>query len=812
MPSKTPPASQPTFQQNEPRRPVRLLDAAKPVCLLSPDETIADGNAAWWMLVGEERRQGGPLLLATCVHPDDQAAVDTWLRTVETADHTPTTIGPDCRCRFVDPSGAPHSVHLTAIARLPGHLTLVTAQLLDAPPTNWFADPAREEKHFFELADIAPALIWMSDERGESTYYNKPWRDFTGRPLGSDLGSGWLNLLHPEDRTRVAEQIEACMLARTSFQIEYRLRRADGVYRWVRDHGLPRHDTQGNFTGYVGTCFDFTEQHETEHRLALHALRQSALAAFGRMALGSRPFNELVAEAARLFTDTLSLDCSVVLARNAAGEPYTVAGTAGLLPDHMPLSVPAPALTAPAATELVLPENAAAFPLPSEWLARHRWLGGLAVAVGSEKAAYGYIVGLSHARWEPDPASLNFAHGVAHVLATVHQRELATRTLAEGEQKLVTSQKMEAVGLLAGGVAHDFNNLLTAIQCFSELLREDLAGAPAMQSKIDDILHATSRAGNLVRQLLAFSRTQVTQAEDIDLNQMLQDLHGLVRSMISDNIVLDLELAAEPAWFRADRNQIEQVVFNLCLNARDAMPQGGRLTLGIALQTLAADHARGLPAGRYVEFTVTDNGMGMPPDVQAHIFQPFFTTKPRGRGTGLGLSTCAGIAKSHGGSIRFSSTPGRGTTFYVLFPFAEPTTTFVDDVAETKPAAGSGHILAVDDDDLVRSVTTTLLETLGYKVTACAGSREALERCHENRAADIDLLLTDVVMPEINGHELARRLLELKPGLKVLFMSGYVDDPTLKKVLDNSPNNFLAKPFSTMELAEKVGLLLNHKG
>ncbi|HEX2101680.1 MAG TPA: ATP-binding protein, partial [Candidatus Synoicihabitans sp.] len=446
------------------------------------------------------------------------------------------------------------------------------------------------------------------------------------------------------------------------------------------------------------------------------------------------------------------------------------------------------------------------FPISSDWIESHGFRGGFAIPIGVGSQADGYLAGFSLNEAEQAGANLLFARNLSHFVQTMLVRDRARSAQRESSERALQSQKMEAVGLLAGGVAHDFNNLLTAIRCFGELLREDLT-RDADRAKMDDILHAANHASHLVRQLLTFSRKNVQEPETIEMSQLLEDLRSFLRSLLSENIAFEINLSEQPAYIRADHNQIEQIIFNLCLNARDAMPAGGRLILSVALREIDETHPR-LTPGRYVELRVTDNGSGIPPEVQSRVFEPFFTTKAHGRGTGLGLSTCFNICRAAGGDISLVSALGVGTEFTILLPESEPVESMepIDEPAGIN--VGSGRIMVVDDDDMVRAVATSLLEALGYKVTAFGSSESALAYGATPDFQNIQVLVTDIVMPGLNGHGLSRQLSELNPKLKTLFMSGFIEDQSIQNAILDPSVMFLAKPFSTAELAEKVAKLL----
>ncbi len=290
----------------------------------------------------------------------------------------------------------------------------------------------------------------------------------------------------------------------------------------------------------------------------------------------------------------------------------------------------------------------------------------------------------------------------------------------------------------------------------------------------------------------------------MDLNYVANDLRDLIRSLLSENISLDMALSETPVTIEADRSQIEQVVINLAINARDAMPQGGSLTLRTAHRLIKEDDHPDLKPGHYAEFMVSDTGMGIPDEVKAKIFQPFFTTKPKGRGTGLGLATCAVVLKHYGGAIQFDTRIGSGTTFSVLLPEIQTPATNLDFQFDDEPGLGTETVLLVEDDEAIRSVTSAILRSLGYQIYAVGGGREALEFIEGERPAPIDLLLTDIVMPSMGGRELAERLLAKRPDLRVLFMSGYVDDPVILHAVQEASIPFLEKPFTRDGLAKKV--------
>ena len=393
----------------------------------------------------------------------------------------------------------------------------------------------------------------------------------------------------------------------------------------------------------------------------------------------------------------------------------------------------------------------------------------------------------------------------------ITERKLAQQALRKSEEHLRQSQKMEAVGRLAGGIAHDFNNLLTAIIGYSDLLEDTLAGnEPALQQVLE-IKTAGDRAASLTQQLLAFSRRQVLQPKVLDLNVIVAEFDRMLRRLVGESIKVAID--CEPALWqvRADPGEIGRAIMNLSLNARDAMPDGGTLAIETANLTLTEADARepGLAPGSYVTMAVRDTGIGMKAEMQAHIFEPFFTTKETGQGTGLGLATVLGIVEQSGGAIRCESEPGRGTVFTIFLPAVAEA---VDKGARpagglAKAPKGSEVILVVEDEDMVRALARRVLEASGYVVHEARNGREGLALC-EAHEGPIDLLVSDVVMPELGGRELAEAAVKLRPGLKVMFMSGHTQDVVLKEGVQKG-TAFLQKPFTPAGLAQKVREVLD---
>ena len=377
------------------------------------------------------------------------------------------------------------------------------------------------------------------------------------------------------------------------------------------------------------------------------------------------------------------------------------------------------------------------------------------------------------------------------------------------EEQLAQAQKMESIGRLAGGIAHDFNNILTTILGYSELLLFDIPTDAPRREQVESIHAAAERASALTRQLLAFSRKQILEVKPISLNRTIGAILKIIAKMLGEDITVETRFEAENDVIEADCSQIEQVMMNLAVNARDAMPGGGRLVIETRETDLDESYVRKHPEvspGPHVMLAVSDSGEGMAREVRERIFDPFFTTKEQGKGTGLGLATVHGIVKQHGGHIFVYSEPGAGTTFKIFFPLSRKPEAR-DEKKRAAMPRGEATILVVDDEDSVRDFITDTLEPLGYRCLSASCGREALEVAAAAER-EIHLLLTDVVMPGMNGRELADALCAGRSGIRVIFMSGYTENTITADGVLKDGTNYLAKPLSPGVLAEKVHQVL----
>ena len=498
--------------------------------------------------------------------------------------------------------------------------------------------------------DVTGQIAWVADAKGEVVEDVPSLRNFTGQSYEQAKGFGWAKALHPDDVEHTLRAWNEAVTTQSTYEVEYRMRRHDGVYRSLLARGFPVHGTDGSVREWVGTCVDITERKKAE-------------------------------------------DAQVEL-----------------------------------------------------------------------------------------------------------------------EEQLRVSQKMEAIGSLAGGVAHDFNNLLSVILSYTGFAMETVRDEDPLKSDLVEVKNAADRAVGLTRQLLAFSRKQVLQPVPLDLNEVAQGLEKMLRRILGEDIAFVQKLAPNLGLTTADPGQIEQVLMNLVVNARDAMPDGGVLTVGtsnVEVDEYAA-HGAGVPPGSYVQIAVADTGCGLDESSRSRLFEPFFTTKEKGKGTGLGLATVYGIVKQSGGHISVYSELGQGATFEIKLPrdcSASKSTPFKA-VVMPKAVKGTETILIVEDEEALRKVAKRSLEAVGYRVLTASDGEEAM--CVSRQyGGDIHLLLTDVVMPRLNGRAVARELLKTRPAVKVIYMSGYTDDTISHHGVLDAGTHFLAKPFTSTAVTQKVREVLD---
>ncbi|EGF93187.1 sensory box protein [Asticcacaulis biprosthecium C19] len=640
------------------------------------------------------------------------------------------------------------------------------------------------EARFRNMADHAPVMTWVTDASGYCTYLNRAWYEFTGQTKGEAEGFGWLTVTHPDDKARADEVFRQANEDQKPFRIEYRLRHADGSYRWAIDAAAPRFDQDGQFLGYIGSVIDISERKEAE--LALRELNDRLESRVAEALAERKVFSDVI-EGATAGVTALDLGYTILAINKSSIDGFEAGfGKRPRVGDNF--------------LELFAG-------MPGH-LAQHREIWSRALtgedfsvvqAFGEEHRARRYFdVRFSALR---DPAGAVI--GASSTSYDVTEKVQAERQLDMAQQQLRQSQKMEAMGQLTGGVAHDFNNLLGPIIGSLDMLQRRGVGGEREQRMIANALQSADRARVLVQRLLAFARRQPLQAEAVDVKGLIEGMADLVASTSGPTIRVELDLAPNLPSARADANQLEMALLNLAGNARDAMPDGGRLVIAAAQEVVEAGHHRAnLAPATYIRLSVSDSGLGMDTSTLARAVEPFFSTKGVGKGTGLGLSMVHGLAGQLGGELAISSKPGLGTRVELWLPVSEDAAERSATAAVAATSHGSGTILVVDDEDLVRATTTDMLTELGYKVVEAASAEDALHVLRDRH--DIDMLVTDHLMAGMNGTDLVRQMRAERPDLLTLVVSGYAD---IEGVTPDIAR--LVKPFRQTDLAAAIKQLLS---
>jgi len=730
------------------------------------------------------------------------------------------------------------------------------------------------EEVFRALSRSSPLGVFMTSRDGRFEYTNPRCREIFGLTFGQSVGDGWKNAIHPDDRDRVAETWTAKIRAAQPVNLEFRVRQPGSARRWVHLRGDVRLAEDGTPQGYVGTVEDITARKQAETAIRDSEQRYRSLVETapdvifavtpaGNIAslnpaftkLTGRPVQEWVGRpfAPLVHPDDLPRAMAAlqtILAgqpvaglelrtANAAGDyllgEYTITpqragdrivGALGIARDitarkqaeetikrlaAFPQSNPNPVLEFSAAGEILycnaaatalaralgFAEPAAMLPLDTAAIVAE------CLKTNQSRTRLEFPCGPRIISWSFYPlADRGVVHCYAGDVTDRHQLEAQIRQ----------SQKMQAVGQLAGGIAHDFNNLLNVIIGYGELALAKMDPASPFYKHVSEMKKAGERAAGLTRQLLAFSRKQIIEPKILDLNAVVSDLYQMLRRLVREDIEIVFRPAANLGRVKADPTQLEQVITNLVVNARDAMPQGGKLTIATGLATFDAAYAQTHPdvaPGHYVRLSIRDTGIGMTDEVKARLFEPFFTTKPLGQGTGLGLATCYGVIKQSGGHITVESKVGQGTVFHVYLPrIAEEAARKDGEESTAVLPVGRETILLVEDEEAVRQMAELMLTELGYTVLAAANGEEALRVAREKGSA-IQLLVTDVVMPRLSGKQLADTLRQQHPTLKVLFVSGYTADAIAHDGVLDPGVAFLNKPFQSFMLARKIREVLD---
>ncbi len=678
-----------------------------------------------------------------------------------------------------------------------------------------------------------PGIVWETHFSSELTqqvnFVSEYVETLTGYSVEEwmETPDFWFQLIHPDDRDAVKQDTQEFSSNSESVAKQQRWIRKDGEIIWVETRMIVLLDETGKSFGVRGVTIDITERKEAETAIAeankraireyerlmerLAELAESlgtardlqtiyrALYSFAAVSVPCTGFFISLYDAERnvrlpgyATVDGEEIDISNLPPMEMSGSPNSRAISSGAVvieDDFQAAMADKPIVHIGMDQNPDLPQSCLVAPMS----VMGRIVGGIE-AQSNVLAAYTK----EHATAMRMAANLA-ANAIENVRLLEQERAR--------EEQLRLSQKLESVGLLAGGIAHDFNNMLTAINGYSELTLRRLSKDDPLRRNIEEIKKAGERSAALTHQLLAFSRKQVLQSRVLDLNETITDTAQMLKRLIGEDIRLDTVLSPQLGRVEADPGQISQVLTNLAVNARDAMPEGGKLTIETANIFLDSEYVSQhvpLKSGSYVMLAVTDNGIGIDIETQQHIFEPFFTTKEIGKGTGLGLATVYGIVKQSGGYIWVYSEVEHGTTFKIYLPRIDDEVALeaVTGEAESAPK-GAETILIVEDEDIVRALTRRILEESGYQVIEASNGVEALSIV-ERRDYKIDLLLTDVVMPEMGGRELAEKLALIQPNLRVLFTSGYTDDAVIRHNVIETDTNFIQKPFAFDTLAHKV--------
>jgi PAS domain S-box-containing protein len=710
------------------------------------------------------------------VHPDDRAAVIECCERCASKgadfDAEFRVVWPDGTLRWLDDKGK-------TFFDAAGRPLYMTGACVDITERKRAEATLREtEAEFRALAEAIPQMVWIMQPDGRNIYFSQQWMTYTGLTAEESLGHGWKKTFHPEDQQRAWDAWQHATATIGVYSIRCRLRGADGAYRWWLIRGVPQQDTTGNIVKWFGTCTDI-------HDLKLAHLEISRT---NQALLDSdRKFRQLADNITDVFWITspdfkamiyVSAGYELIWGRSAESlyaNPHQWVET--ILPEQRE-SAFAVFATLMGTTPEVSVEYQIARPDGTT-----RWIHDRGFQV---RDALGNVVSLT---------------GIA---TDITERKKLEAQLRQG-------QKMEAIGTLAGGIAHDFNNILAAIIGYSEMAQRGISQDSRAQAHLEQVLIASNRGRDLVLQILAFSRQEEPEREALELQPIIEETLNLLRVSLPVTVEIRQHIAPGALSVLGDATQIQQVIMNLCLNAGQAMKErGGVLEVSLRCfdvdQDFVSTHPE-LKEGPYVRLDVCDSGSGMDRATEERIFEPFFTTKGPGEGTGLGLAVVHGVIKNHGGAISVSSEPGVGTTFSIYLPVYDGLHASVVRESDPVPRGNGEHILFVDDEDALVGLGKSMLEHLGYRVTAMTDSVQALT-AFRSQPKDFDLVITDQTMPRLKGADLARALLEIRSGLPVILVTGHSSVITAEKAKAIGIGALLFKPNMMLALGKTIQRVL----
>jgi two-component system cell cycle sensor histidine kinase/response regulator CckA len=623
------------------------------------------------------------------------------------------------------------------------------------------------EERFGAIVENVPGVIFRCayDEHWTMDFISDAIEEISGYPASDFIGNqvrSFASVIHPDDTENMSDAISAQL----PYEVEYRILRPSGEVRWVYERGRGLRNPDGRVM-IDGAIFDVTERRHAERALAESEAKFRSIVETTKEWIWAEDAETRLTYTNPAIEDILGYKPEELLGRDV--------------------------------TELLHEDDRERVAKEHPKWQQEGW-SDLTLRWRHQDGSFRHLESNATPIFGPDGEFAGWWGA---------DRDVTERV--ELEDQLRQAQKMEAVGRLAGGIAHDFNNLLMAIQGYGDFALAKLEDVHPAHADVQEVRKAADRAASLTGQLLAFSRKQVLRPEVLDLNDVVRDVEGMLRRLIGEHVEVQLALDPSLPLVRLDRGQIEQVFMNLVLNARDAMPGGGKLTVTtrrIDVSPARAERVIGLEPGPHALLVVGDSGFGMDAETRAHALEPFFTTKEQGKGTGLGLATVYGIVSQSGGTLVLDSTPGKGTAVSIFLPVAVETRALPTVPTDGARPAGSETILLAEDEHVVRKLVQEILQQAGYTVLTASDGREALRLSKDHHGA-IDLLVTDVVMPGMSGRDVAERLWLARPDTKVLYMSGYTDVAVFDPSVLDPGSAFLQKPFSSADLAQKVREILD---